>query len=80
MDLRSVKQMLRTTFMFAILAMAIGSFIEGSALAFVMMGFFVIFIIVYLLFWKCPNCKKHLGKLSAYKCKHCGCDIYNHNN
>lgn len=76
MDLRSVKYMLNTTFMFAILAMAIGSFVGGSALVFVMMGFFVIFITVYLFCWKCPKCKKHLGKMSVRKCKHCGHDIY----
>ena len=80
MDLRSVKQMMSTVFMFAILAMAIGSFIGGSAMVVVMKGFFAVFIITYVFFWKCPKCKKHIGKMSALKCKHCGHDIYSQNN
>ena len=58
----------------------LGSFIGGSAMVVVMMGFFAVFIITYVFFWRCPKCKKHIGKMSALKCKHCGHDIYSQNN
>jgi len=49
-----------------------GSFTNNQLLIYIMLGFFAIFALVYLFGWKCPKCKKHLGKLVARRCKHCG--------
>lgn len=72
MDLRSTKHFLKVTFLVIVAALIIGSFMDSSLMIYIMLGFFGIFTVVYLMFWRCPNCKKHLGKLVAYKCKHCG--------
>lgn len=72
MDLRTVKFILTTTFLVIVAALIIGSFTNNQLLIYIMLAFFVIFALVYLFGWKCPKCKKHLGKLVARQCKHCG--------
>ncbi|MBQ7816182.1 MAG: hypothetical protein IJ339_02340 [Oscillospiraceae bacterium] len=49
---------------------------NSQGLIYVMLGFFVIYALVYLLGWRCPKCKKHLGKLVVQRCKHCGHHIW----
>ena len=72
MNLRSVKSFLTTTFLVIVAALIIGSFMNNELMIYIMLAFFVIFALVYLLGWRCPECKKHLGKLVARRCKHCG--------
>ena len=76
MNLLSVKRFLTMTFMVIIAALIIASFLDAPGLVYVMFAFFGIFAVVYLLFWRCPKCKKHLGKLNAYRCRNCGSEIY----
>ncbi len=72
MDLKTVKFILTTTFLVIIAALLIGSFTNNQLLIYIMLGFFAIFALVYLVGWRCPECKKHLGKLVVRQCKHCG--------
>ena len=72
MNLKTVKFILTITFLTIVAAVVIGSFTNNTVLIYIMMAFFVIFAAVYMLFWRCPECKKHLGKLTARSCKHCG--------
>lgn len=76
MNLLSIKQFLSTTFMVIVIALIGASFLNAPGLIYVMMAFFVIYAVVYIGFWRCPECKKHLGKLNARKCKKCGHDLY----
>lgn len=75
MDLKSVRYMMRMTFMFVIAAMILGSIIDASIFVYIMLGFFAAFIFMFAFLWRCPNCKKHLGKITVHKCKHCGHEI-----
>ena len=72
MDLKTVKFILTTTFLVIVAALIIGSFTNNQLLIYIMLAFFAIFALVYLLGWRCPECKKHLGKLVARRCRHCG--------
>lgn len=72
MDLKTVKFILTTTFLVIVAALIIGSFTNNQLLIYIMLAFFVVFALVYLLGWRCPECKRHLGKLVARRCKHCG--------
>ena len=72
MDLKTVKFILTTTFLVIVAALIIGSFTNNQLLIYIMLAVFVVFALVYLLGWRCPECKKHLGKLVARRCKHCG--------
>ena len=72
MDLKTVKFILTSTFIVIVAALLIGSFTNNQLLIYIMLGFFAIFALVYLFGWKCPKCKKHLGKLVARRCRHCG--------
>lgn len=71
MNLKSIKSFLTTTFMTIVAALIVASFMDNSLMIYIMMAFFVIYAVVYLFFWKCPHCKKHLGKLVVRECKHC---------
>lgn len=75
MDLKTVKFLLNTTFMIIIAALVIGSVMNNQLLIYMMIAFFVIYGVIYLGFWRCPKCKKHLGKLFVHKCKNCGHDL-----
>lgn len=72
MELRTVKFFLTTTFLVIVAALIIGSFMNNQLMIYIMIAFFAAYAFVYLFFWKCPKCKKHLGKLVARRCKHCG--------
>ena len=76
MNLASIKQFLTTTFMVIVVALIGASFMNAPGLIYVMMAFFVIYAVGYIGFWRCPECKKHLGKLNARKCKKCGHELY----
>lgn len=76
MNLALVKQILTITFLAIVVALIGGSFMNSQGLIYVMLGFFVIYALVYLLGWRCPKCKKHLGKLVVQRCKHCGHHIW----
>lgn len=72
MDLKSVKSFLITTFLVIVAALIIGSFMNNPLMIYIMLAFFVIYAVVFLFFWRCPKCKKHLGKLIVHQCRHCG--------
>ena len=72
MDLKNVKFILTATFITIVAALVIGSFTNNQLLIYIMLGFFAIFAAVYLIGWRCPKCKKHLGKLVVRRCKQCG--------
>ncbi len=75
MDLRTTKFLLNSTFLMIIASLVIGSLMDNQVLIYIMIAFFVIYGILYMGFWRCPECKKHLGKLFVHKCKHCGKDL-----
>lgn len=72
MNLGTTKYILSVTFIMVIAALILASFLNMNSLVYIMMGFFLVFITVFFVFWRCPDCKKHLGKLTVRKCKHCG--------
>ncbi|MBQ7006712.1 MAG: hypothetical protein IJN59_02665 [Oscillospiraceae bacterium] len=74
-DLKNVKFILSSTFILIIATLVIGSFTNNQLLTYLMLAFFAIFAAVYFCFWRCPNCKKHLGKMIVHRCKHCGHEI-----
>ena len=76
MKLSTAKYILNVTFMAIAAALVLTTFLNSSGLVYVMMVFFCIYAIVFLGFWRCPECKKHLGKLNARKCRHCGKNLY----
>ena len=76
MNLAAIKQFLSTTFMVIVVALIGASFLNAPGLIDVMMAFFVIYAVGYIGFWRCPECKKHLGKLNAQQCKKCGHKLY----
>lgn len=76
MDLKTTKFILSSTFMIIIAAVLMVTFIESQLLTMMMIGFLLVFVTVYAIFLRCPHCKKHIGKMSARKCKHCGKDLY----
>ena len=75
MDLKTTKFILSSTFMIIIAVVLMITFIESQLLTYIMMGFLFVFVTVYALFLRCPKCKKHIGKMTARKCKHCGQDL-----
>ena len=46
-----------------------------SFLPYVMLGLLLIYSAVYYFFWKCPVCKKRLGKFGDEFCSHCNADL-----
>ncbi len=76
MNLATVKYYLNITFITIIAAIVLATFLNSSLLIYIMLVFFAIFAVLYLGFWRCPDCKKHLGKLNVKKCKRCGKNIY----
>lgn len=76
MDLNTTKTILKASFMVVIAALMIASFFNVPFLVFVMIGFLMLFVTVYAMFWRCPNCKKHLGKLVVRQCRNCGQPLY----
>ena len=72
MNLREVRNLMRNLFMGALGAMMIGSFLQISLIVYVMLALFAGYAIVFAFMWRCPNCKKHLGKITVHQCKHCG--------
>lgn len=75
MGLREIRALMRNLFMGALGAMIVGSFIKVSAIVYVMLACFAAYAIVFAFMWRCPNCKKHLGKITVHSCKHCGHSI-----
>ena len=76
MNLASVKQFLTITFLVIVVALIGASFMNAPGLIYVMMAFFVIYAVVFLVGWRCPKCKAHLGKLNARRCRKCGQELF----
>ena len=34
------------------------------------------YLTIFLLFWRCPHCRRHLGRASGEYCQHCGQSLY----
>ena len=46
-----------------------------SFLPYVMLGLLLAYGGIYFFFWKCPVCKRRLGKLGEEFCSHCNADL-----
>ena len=76
MNLVTAKQVMRTLFSGAIIAFVIATITKFTPLMFIMIGSFAAYITVYMIFWRCPHCKKIPGKVNAVKCRHCGKSLF----
>lgn len=72
MSLIEIRILMRKIFMGVIISMIVGTFIQLPVIVYIMMGLFAAFIFIFVFKWRCPNCKKHLGKMTVHSCKHCG--------
>ena len=56
----------------ALFASLIASLVEIDVFFYIAVVALTLFFIVRIFFWRCPYCKKNLGKGIKYSCPHCG--------
>ena len=79
MDLKKAKKLIYGLVVAAFLSMALG-FIWETLREWLLYGFMILMGTCFaclLLFWRCPHCGRHLGRMDNAKfCKHCGEKLY----
>ena len=79
MDINKAKRLIYGLLAVAFLCMAL-AFIGDVLREWLLYGFMVLivaFAVCLFLFWRCPHCGKHLGRMdNAEFCKHCGEKLY----
>ena len=77
MTLRTVKRIMNTFVVISIICCLLIPVFESNVFAFAAIGVAVLDVIFAAIFWRCPSCGRHLGRLNleqneARYCPFCG--------
>lgn len=75
MNLSSIRQFLSSAYIIMIALLLGATFLKIQALLYAMFALIAVYIVVYAFLWRCPKCKKHLGKTNVCRCGKCGYEL-----